>query len=120
MKVVFNSGVEATVTDVSSIYALGIPSIDESEVNAFKALLTVKNLKHFQIVDNAGNATAETSNFVFDGKSESFVDEEENRTETNFFLRPMNAIEAELASLKEEKELQADAITELASIVSDM
>ena len=43
MKVVFNNGVETPITDVSSVYSLGIPTVAEAEVEAFKALLTQEN-----------------------------------------------------------------------------
>ena len=119
MKVVFNNGVETPITDVSSVYSLGIPTVDEAEVEAFKALLTQENLKHFQIVDDNGAVVAEANNFVFQGISGSDPIGEE-RTETNFMLRVMTDTEIELSILKEEKELQAEAITELAGIVAEM
>ena len=119
MKVVFNNGVETPITDVSSVYSLGIPTVDEAEVEAFKALLTQENLKHFQIVDDNGTVVAEANNFVFHGISGSDPIGEE-RTETNFMLRVMTDTEIELSILKEEKELQAEAITELAGIVAEM
>lgn len=118
MKVVFNNGVETPITDVSSVYSLGIPTVADAEIEAFKALLTQENLKHFQIVDDNGTVVAEANNFVFQGISGYQVGEE--RTETNFMLRVMTDTEIELAILKEEKELQAEAITELAGIVAEM
>jgi len=117
MKVVFNNGVEAPVSEVSSVYSLVIPTVDEAEVANFQALLTKENLKLVQIVNDNGEVTAEAANMAFQGiGGPDFSDERKN--ETNFMLRVMSDVEIQIATLTEEKELQAEAITELANIVA--
>ena len=117
MKVVFGTGVESPITEVSSIYSLGIASVAEEDVNAFKALLTSENLESFSLVDDNGNTVDSAENFVFSGISdnEGIVEE---KTETNFILRPMTPQEVRIKELEEENAILGDALAELAELVA--
>lgn len=119
MKVVFNNGVEAPVSNVSSVYSLVIPTVDKTEIANFQALLTSENLKSVKIVNEDNEVAAEAENMIFQGISEPNPGDDET-TETNFMLRPMTDAEIQIAALTEEKELQAEAITELANIIAEM
>lgn len=121
MKVIFHTGVEAPISKVSSKFCLTLPTDDKTEIANFQALLTRENLKSFKIVNDEGETTEEAVNMVFqsfdqyDGRPEGY-----DRVDANFLLRPLSEMELKLFSLEEEKELQAEAITELASIMSDV
>lgn len=117
-KIVFSTGVEASITDTSSIYLLGIPTKDAAEVQEFKALLTNKNLSSFSIIDEEGNTVDTAENFKFVDTPIPML-ESEDRNETNFQLQVMSDIEIKLAELEEEKEIQADAIAELAEMIGN-
>ena len=115
-KIVFSTGAEASITDTSSIYLLGIPTKDATEVAAFKEKLTDKNLSSFSIVDEGGIVVDSAENFTFVEITSDGIDP--NRNETNFQLRAMSSLEIRISELEGEKEVQAEAIAELAEMIA--
>jgi hypothetical protein len=121
MKVVFANGTEVSVTKTSSIYCLGIESVEPDKIEEFKALLTIENLSHFEIVDDEGNTETRTAdNFKFHAIDNSSNDTEDTPVETNFILTPLTEIELKLIQLNEDKEINAGAIEDLAELIGGM
>lgn len=114
MRVVFNSGDEAVVAKVSSRYSLEIATTDESEIEKFKALLTRKNLVKFDLVDESGNVT---DHGEYMGLTDISVNEEFGST--NFQLSKLDADAIRVLELEDELEVQAEAIQELAELISE-
>ena len=91
--------------------------MNEDEINAFKALLTPENLESFELVDDNGTTVDSATGFVFAGVADQGMIDEE-RTETNFILRPMTAEEARIKYLETENSILSDALAELAEVVA--
>ena len=118
MKVIFSTGAEASITDVSSKFSLGIATTDADEVAKFKALLTVENLSSFQLVNDNGEVVDSAEDFIFSGNVSTNGEFDGEATETNFLINPMSPEQKRIAELEAEKELQAGAIEELAMMVA--
>lgn len=87
---------------------------DIGDVDAFREKLTDASLKHFEFLDNTGNAAGRYDNYTFTGDVSYSV--KDGIYTAKYFLRKKTDVEIRLDALEAGQELQDGAIDELAQI----
>lgn len=119
-KVVFADNTEVVVSDVSSVYAITIDTVDAAEVKAFEEKLTISNLKSVKIVNDNPKMCSEGADFKFTGIMQPDGASTEVPTTTTFLCRPLNETEKNILALIDGGKATDEAIEELATMLASL
>ena len=120
--IVFTDGSEFTgLGDASSKYCLILPSVDPEDVSELTELLTYENLAHFEIRNEDNEVTDWGEDFMLMGaNTPTMMDPNPEEPYTMFSLRPLMPAEIRMNSAEVDIEASAEAIEEIAEIVSEL